>query len=74
VTSSFAVFEAQLGYVKNQDITYYHVRKPEKKRKYGNERIFLHKSSSRGSFRHRMHTNCYNEMMPEEALTSFTVS
>jgi len=44
-----------------------------KKRKYGRKRYFLHKSSSKRLFRHRIHS-VLGELMPEEALTSFTVS
>jgi len=34
---------------------------------------FLHISPPKTSFRHKF-TTCYSELMPEEALTSFTVS
>jgi len=46
-----------------------------KKRKYGNKEI-LHKSPSKTSFRHRIHNFLKRaaELMPQEALTSFTVS
>ena len=41
----------------------------QKKRKYGNQRNFLHKSRPNKWFSNGIH----NELMPEGALTSFTV-
>jgi len=64
VTSSLAVFEAAI-WVKSMHLMN-HAWKPEKRRKYGNK-IFLHKSPSKRSFRHRIHS-LQGQLMPEEAL------
>jgi len=40
--------------------------------KYGNKRYFSHKSSSKNRL-HIEFTSCWDELMSQEALTSFTV-
>jgi len=45
----------------------------QKKETYGNKRYFSHKSPSKRSFTHRIHS-LLGKLMPQEALTSFTVS
>jgi len=45
----------------------------QKKRENVEIKEILHKSPTKRSFRHRIHS-LLGELMPEEALTSFTVS
>jgi len=53
VTSLLAAFEAAIRVKSMHLIVMFENQK--KKRKYGNKRIFLHKSESKRSFRHRIH-------------------
>ena len=56
VTSSLAVFEAAIRVKSTHLIKIMFENQIKKKRKYGNKKLFLHKSPSKKSFRHRMHS------------------
>jgi len=49
------------------------IEKPEKKRKYGKTKKFLHRSPSHRWFRNRIHNFLSRAAALEEALPSFTV-
>jgi len=71
VTSSLAVFEAEIR-VKSARLIKSHL-KTRKKRKCGNKRHFYIKLNLKDCFGMEF-TTCSDELMPEEALTPFTIS